>query len=136
MAVGMSAAQVRGDSRHSLVGPINGRLCRKNISNQSKSHIVTTVTSLKSRQRVDRIELVVFHKYPARTVKSRSWKGILSAASGRDQTGCVGLVLWGRQADSIQNGDTIVIENGWCRLYRGQKIVSTGRDGYLTVLNS
>ena len=43
-------------------------------------------------------------------------------------------LLWGDQVDRVRSGDIIRIENGWCRMSQGQKVVSTGRTGRLTVL--
>ena len=101
-------------------------------------------TSRSSRQRVEelvannpvnRLELVVLRRYPRRLVNSANYTGSLAAACGRDETGLVGIVLWGEQVNHVKAGDIIRIENGWCRMRDGEIIVSTGRNGTLEVID-
>ena len=101
-------------------------------------------TSRSSRQRVDelvpnnpvnRLELVVLRRYPRRLVNSANYTGSLAAACGRDETGLVGIVLWGEQVNLVKAGDIIRIENGWCRMRDGEIIVSTGRNGTLEIID-
>ena len=97
-----------------------------------------------SRQRVEdlipnrpisRLELVVLRRYPRRLVNSANYTGSLAAACGRDETGLVGIVLWGEHVKMVKAGDIIRIENGWCRSRDGEIIVSTGRNGTLEVID-
>ena len=83
---------------------------------------------------VNRLELVVLRRYPRRLVNSANYTGSLAAACGRDETGLVGIVLWGDQVKQVKTGDIIRIENGWCRKRNGEIIVSTGRNGSLMVI--
>ncbi len=101
-------------------------------------------TSRTSRQRVEdlvpnqpitRLELVVLRRYPRRLVNSANYTGSLAAACGRDETGLVGIVLWGEHVKRVKAGDIIRIENGWCRSRDGEIIVSTGRNGTLEVID-
>jgi ssDNA-binding replication factor A large subunit len=101
---------------------------------RSKARPRVMVSEIQTGKPVGRIELLVLRRYPRRTVKTKAWSGSLAAACGRDETGLVGLVLWGDQVDRVRSGDIIRIENGWCRMSQGQKVVSTGRTGRLTVL--
>lgn len=96
----------------------------------------THVRDLAIGRPVGRIELLVLRRYPRRTVRTARWNGSLAAACGRDETGLVGLVLWGDQVDRVRTGDIIRIEGGWCRMSHGQKVVSTGRTGRLQVLEA
>ena len=85
---------------------------------------------------VHRVELVVLRVYPVRQIASERYTGPVAAACGRDETGLIGVVLWGNQVDQVRTGDIISIEGGWCRYSHGQKVVSTGRTGRLTVLEA
>ena len=94
----------------------------------------TRVEDLVANRPVGRLEMLILRRYPRRTITSKGWKGSVAAACGRDETGLIGVVLWGDQVDQVRTGDIISIESGWCRYSHGQKVVSTGRTGRLTVL--
>jgi len=96
----------------------------------------TRVEDLVPNRPVGRMELLILRRYPRRTVTSRGWKGSIAAACGRDETGLIGVVLWGDQVDRVRTGDIISIQGGWCKYSHGQKVVSTGRTGHLTVLEA
>ena len=93
------------------------------------------VSELKANKQVERLELVVLRRYPRRLVNSSNFTGSLAAACGRDETGIVGIVLWGEQVKQVKTGDIIRIENGWCRSRNGELVVSTGRTGSLLVID-
>ena len=93
------------------------------------------VSELKANKQVERLELVVLRRYPRRLVNSSNFTGSLAAACGRDETGIVGIVLWGEQVKQVKTGDIIRIENGWCRSRNGELVVSTGRTGRLLVID-
>ena len=94
------------------------------------------VENLVADRPIGRIELLVLRRYPRRTVMSNGWTGSIAAACGRDETGMIGIVLWGDQVDRVRTGDIIAIQGGWCRYSQGQKVVSTGRTGRLTILEA
>ncbi len=96
----------------------------------------TRVEELIANRPIGRIELLVLRRYPRRTVMSKGWTGSIAAACGRDETGLIGLVLWGDQVDRVRTGDIISIQGGWCRYSQGQKVISTGRTGKLTILEA
>ena len=96
----------------------------------------TRVEDLVANRPVGRLEMLILRRYPRRTITSKGWKGSVAAACGRDETGLIGVVLWGDQVDQVRTGDIISIEGGWCRYSHGQKVVSTGRTGRLTVLEA
>ena len=96
----------------------------------------TRVEDLVAQRPVKRMELLILRRYPRRTVMSKGWTGSIAAACGRDETGLVGIVLWGNQVDRVRTGDIIAIQGGWCRYSHGQKVVSTGRTGRLTILEA
>ena len=104
--------------------------------NQSKVIPRIRVENIIANRPIGRIELLVLRRYPRRTVMSQGWTGSIAAACGRDETGLIGLVLWGDQVDRVRAGDIIAIQGGWCRYSQGQKVVSTGRTGKLTILEA
>ena len=83
------------------------------------------VEELEAGKPIGRIELVVLRRYPRRLVNSKSYTGPLAAACGRDETGLVGIVLWGDDVAKVRTGDIIRIEDGWCRRRDGELVVST-----------
>ena len=102
---------------------------------QTDSNARQKVVDLSPNEVIRRIELVVLRRYPRRLVNSANFTGSLAAACGRDETGLVGIVLWGEQVSRVKVGDVIRIENGWCRSRDGEIIVSTGRNGTLIILD-
>ncbi len=82
------------------------------------------------------VEVLVLRRYPRRQVNSANYRGPVAAACGRDETGVVGLVLWGKQVDEVRTGDVIRLDNGWCRRSHGELVVSSGRTGELSIVNN
>ena len=108
------------------------------MKNQAKTNSISArqkVVDLLPNEVIQRVELVVLRRYPRRLVNSANYTGSLAAACGRDETGLVGIVLWGEQVNRVKAGDVIRIENGWCRSRDGEMIVSTGRNGSLIILD-
>ena len=129
---------VRKDSQHNLEKEREISIL-KQMKVQSKSKVEKAsrqrVSDLKANKQVERLELVVLRRYPRRLVNSSNFTGSLAAACGRDETGIVGIVLWGEQVKQVKTGDIIRIENGWCRSRNGELVVSTGRTGSLSVID-
>ena len=122
----------QNEYRRSIFSEISRQKMRKEIQIKPR----TRVEDLVANRPVGRLEMLILRRYPRRTVMSKGWKGSVAAACGRDETGLVGVVLWGNQVDQVRTGDIISIEGGWCRYSHGQKVVSTGRTGRLTVLEA
>ena len=93
------------------------------------------VCELSPNKPVNRLELVVLRRYPRRLINSQNYTGALAAACGRDETGLVGIVLWDEDVKRVRAGDIIRIENGWCRMRDGELVVSTGRNGSLSIID-
>ena len=77
----------------------------------------------------------VINKSTMRTVYSRF--GIshhLSTATISDSTGSIKLPLWNAQIDMVSVGDTIHIQNGRVRMFRGELQVNVSKDGKLNVI--
>ena len=108
---------------------------RKSTKNPKLKHSRQKVIDLEPNSEVGRLELVVLRRYPRRLVSSTNFTGSVAAACGRDETGIVGIVLWGEQVNTVNTGDIIRIESGWCKQRSGELVVSTGRSGRLTVID-
>ena len=115
---------------------IFSEISRQKMRNKIQIKPRTRVEDLVANRPLGRLEMLILRRYPRRTVMSKGWKGSVAAACGRDETGLIGVVLWGNQVDQVRTGDIISIEGGWCRYSHGQKVVSTGRTGRLTVLEA
>ena len=108
----------------------------RNSGNKPKfRHSRQKVSDLSPNNEVHRLELVILRRYPRRLVNSNNFTGSVAAACGRDETGIVGIVLWGDQVNSVNTGDIIRIEGGWCRQRSGELVVSTGKSWRLTVID-
>ncbi|MGY8702460.1 MAG: hypothetical protein ACKVHH_07125 [Candidatus Poseidoniales archaeon] len=94
----------------------------------------TSIQSLVAERPFARVELVILRKYPRRYVSNQRFTGYVAAACGRDETGFVGLVLWGEQVEEVRVGDLVRIEAGWTRRHAGDLIISSGRNGRLSVI--
>lgn len=108
---------------------------RNSGNNPKFRHSRQKVSDLSPNNEVNRLELVILRRYPRRLVNSTNFIGSVAAACGRDETGIVGIVLWGDQVNSVNTGDIIRIEGGWCRQRSGELVVSTGKSGRLTVID-
>ncbi|MEM1514498.1 MAG: OB-fold nucleic acid binding domain-containing protein [Thermoproteota archaeon] len=53
-----------------------------------------------------------------------------------DETGTIKLSLWNEQIGQVNINDTVKIENGYIRSFRGEKQLNVGKFGKLTVLYS
>ena len=93
------------------------------------------IVNLRPNSPVRHLEMVVLRIYPQRLVVSQHYTGHVAAACGRDETGIVGLVLWGSQVDDVRVGDIVRIESGWCRLREQSLVVSTGRTGRMSIVS-
>jgi ssDNA-binding replication factor A large subunit len=95
---------------------------------------VSRIEHLQPNTPVRHLEMVVLRIYPKRLIVSPSYTGHVAAACGRDETGLVGLVLWGDQIQRVNVGDVIRLESGWCRSRDGALVVSTGKHGRLALV--
>ena len=84
---------------------------------------------------VKNLDLVILRRYPRRLINTDAYTGMVAAACGRDETGLVGIVIWADDVDKVRSGDMIRIESGWCRMRDGELVVSTGRNGRLTIIS-
>ena len=93
------------------------------------------VKDLKPRMAVDSISLEIVTKGEERAFASAAGQGTVCSAAGKDDAGEeVAVTLWNEQGKQVNNGDKIVIKNGWVSEYKGQLQVSTGKKGTLEVV--
>jgi len=79
----------------------------------------------------------VVEKSPTRKVYSRlGIPHVLSTATISDNTGSIKLPLWNTQIDTVSVGDTVRIENGRVRTFRGELQVSVEKNGKLNVIEN
>ena len=50
-----------------------------------------------------------------------------------DETGCVYLTLWDDNIEKVNEGDTILVKNGYVNLFRGNMRLNVGRYGTLEI---
>ena len=111
---------------------------KANLSSLSQEHprpARQQCADLRNNAPVHRVELVMLRIYPVRRIASPNYTGTVAAACGRDESGIIGIVLWGEQTERIRVGDIVRLTNGWCRRRNGELVISTGTDGSLTVLD-
>ena len=85
-------------------------------------------------RRVDVVAKVTEKSEP-REVRSRYRDETYRVADAMisDETGTVKLVLWNKQIDQVNVDDTVRIENGYIKSFRGEIQLNVGRYGTLTV---
>ena len=88
---------------------IFSEISRQKMRNKIQIKPRTRVEDLVANRPVGRLEMLILRRYPRRTVMSKGWKGSVAAACGRDETGLIGVVLWGNQVDQVRTGDIISI---------------------------
>ncbi|MEK6958949.1 MAG: hypothetical protein AABW59_02780 [archaeon] len=93
------------------------------------------VKELKPKTPVDVIELEIVTKGEPRAFASASGQGTVCSAAGKDSEGDeVSVTLWNEQYKEVNDGDKIIIKNGWVTEYKGTLQVSTGKQGTLEVV--
>lgn len=89
------------------------------------------IKDLKPNSSVDTLTGEVVSVEEPREFTNFRGSGRVSNAVLKDDTGEAKLTLWNEQVDQITEGSTITIENGWCKEYRGEIQISTGKFGTL-----
>jgi len=86
-------------------------------------------------RRVD-VEAKVLEVSEPREVQSRytGERFKVAEATISDGTGTIKLVLWNEQIEQVNPDDTVRIENGYIKIFRGEMQLNVGRYGKLTVL--
>lgn len=91
------------------------------------------VKDLKVRQGVDSILLELVDIQEPRTWTNARGSGTVANATAKDETGEIKMTLWNDDIDKVKIGDKMLIEEGWVGEWQGEKQLSTGKQGKLTV---
>jgi len=70
-----------------------------------------------------------------RLVSTRFGDAFVAKAILEDETGSIPLNLWRDQINMVKIGDTVKIENGFSKEFRGQTELSIGSRGKITVIS-
>jgi replication factor A1 len=87
------------------------------------------VSELKPKSAVPEITLEIVSKGEPRKWLNERGAGTVCNCAAKDDTGEISLSLWNEQCDTVNEGDKIIIKDGWCNEYKGQLQISTGKKG-------
>lgn len=82
---------------------------------------------------IDIIAKVIALEQP-RSFNKFGKEGKVCNAKLQDESGEIKLTLWNEDISTINLGDTVHIDNGWCSEYKGEKQLSTGKLGKIEVV--
>ena len=80
--------------------------------------------------------LKVVEKEDPRSFEKFGKEGRVCNIKVSDDTGDVKLTLWNDDVDSVNVGDKIHLQNGWCSEYRGEKQLSSGKFGKIEIVEA
>lgn len=78
------------------------------------------------------VEAKVVEKQPVREVNTKFGQNTVCETVIEDESGNIILVLWGPQANEINVGDNLKIENGFVKEWNGSMQLSVGKFGKIT----
>jgi replication factor A1 len=78
--------------------------------------------------------LEVSSKEEPRSFEKFGKSGKVCNAKVKDDTGEVKLTLWNEDIETVNVGDKIHLQNGWCSEYQGEKQLSAGKFGKIEVV--
>ena len=95
----------------------------------------TASTGLQAQQLNIDVVAKVVQKSDTREVRSRFGDKTLRVADAiiEDESGKIKLTLWNEQIDQVNVEDTVKIENGYIKSYRGEIALNIGRYGKLSI---
>lgn len=93
------------------------------------------VSDLKPNQAVDSITLEIVEIGEPK--EFTNFRGTIRVANAKvkDETGQCSLTLWNDEIGKYSEGQRIRITNGWCKEYRGEIQVSSGKYGKTEILD-
>ena len=107
---------------------------KKASANNSKS-ITPKITELKTGMKKVNLQAKIVELPEAKMVRTRYGSTVsVSNALIEDNTGSVRMTLWNQQGDNVHKGDVIDIKNSKVKWFNGQRYLSLGRGGSLTVI--
>lgn len=93
------------------------------------------ITEIQSNKGGILLEGTVTEKGEIRSFTKFGKTGKVCTLSVSDSSGTIKMTLWNEDTDKVERGDRIQLENGWCSEYQGEKQVSPGKFGTLTVID-
>ncbi|MFT4311003.1 MAG: SOSS complex subunit B family protein [Candidatus Woesearchaeota archaeon] len=76
----------------------------------------------------------IIDKSGTRTFSRMGSQGRVAMAVLEDESGSIQLTLWDDEIDKIEVGDEVEVENGYVKEFRGDKQLSSGREGSIKKL--
>lgn len=93
------------------------------------------ITEIQSNKGGILLEGTVTEKGDVRSFTKFGKTGKVCTLIVTDSSGTIKMTLWNEDTDKVEKGDRIQLENGWCSEYQGEKQVSPGKFGTLTVID-
>tara|TARA_Y100000310_G_scaffold300614_1_gene336433 strand:- start:365 stop:661 length:297 start_codon:yes stop_codon:yes gene_type:complete len=90
---------------------------------------ITKAQDIVPNQNFEQLDLEITSKGEVRSFANQKGSGKVCNAAAKDDTAEIKITLWNEQCDQFEEGDKIVIKDGWVSEYNGEKQVSTGRNG-------
>ena len=92
------------------------------------------ISELMANESFDEITLIITGKSDPREVPRKfGGTALVCDLTGEDEDGdTVQVVLWNNDIDLVDEGEKILITDGWVKEWDGQLQVSTGRNGRIT----
>ena len=107
----------------------------KIASGTTSKSINPKITELKTGMKKVNLKAKVVELPEAKMVRTRYGTTVyVSNALIEDNTGSVRMTLWNQQSDNVHKGDMIDIKNSRVKWFNGQRYLSLGRSGSLTVI--
>jgi len=94
------------------------------------------VKDLQPKQGKVDITLDVTEKGDVREFNKFGTAGRVCNATAKDATGTIQLTLWNEQIDQVNVGSKVKITNGYVNEFQGDKQLTTGKFGELTILEA
>ena len=92
------------------------------------------VRDLEANQRVPYCEGTIVAMEPPRFISEENDRGLRSLAVFRDASGEVKISLWGSEASEVELGDRIAVRNGFVTSHQGDRVLSAGKFGTISIL--
>jgi ssDNA-binding replication factor A large subunit len=90
------------------------------------------IKDLQVNQPFEQLTVEIVSKGEPRAFSSPRGSGSLCKMAVRDDSGEVSLTLWNDDIKGYEEGDVLVIKDGWCSEFRGEKQISRGKKGTIT----
>lgn len=87
------------------------------------------ISELKPNQPVDSITVEIVDIGQTKEFTNFRGKVRVTNAKVKDSTGQCTLTLWNDEVDKYSNGQKVRVINGWCKEYRGELQLSSGKYG-------